>query len=550
MNNISDVVVEMENSGVASKRFSAKGITVPQHGFLFSNGRITRPGLSTKLIKPLVTPISGPVKSKIVYANPSSNHWSSTEYNSNNSWNVNFNDGNFNNNNKYNSNVVRPCVALDNKEIEGWIEAFIDCCSRKKSTIQCSIYRSKYERDLLNMIREIKTRTYKPSTSTCFVVSRPKYREIFAANFRDRVVQHWAILRIEPLLEDRFRAQGDVSFNCREGYGTLAAVNRLKENIEKISENYTKEAYIGKFDMKSFFMSIDKEVLLRYLIPFVKDKYKGDDLEDLLWILEVTIRHEPQKDCIKRGRLDLWDELPPEKSLFNAPKGIGMPIGNITSQLLANFYLSFFDEFMNNVCKIYGSKYVRFVDDFIVVCKTKDQVKRLWHYANDFLREKLHITLHPDKIYIQDVKKGVKFVGSVIKPGRIYLSNRSVGGFTSMLHSLDKVCCRVYLEMEKGFDCRFLLRDLEHYVCSTNSYMGFLIHTNSYHIRCRTVNNLSWFWGVCTADQKTKVIKIKPEFKLLNYYKYGKNRKKQARSRYIRSEHSQVLLHKHRTSSS
>ena len=85
------------------------------------------------------------------------------------------------------------------------------------------------------------------------------------------------------------------------------------------------------------------------LIPFVKDKYKGDDLEDLLWVLEVTIRHEPQTDCIKRGKLNLWDELPPEKSLFNSPKCIGMPIGNITSQLLANFYLSFFDEFMNNI---------------------------------------------------------------------------------------------------------------------------------------------------------------------------------------------------------
>ena len=547
--NLKTEVVEMETCNVASKDVCVSRTTVLAHNSLQSNGRITRPGFSHKLIKPLIKPIASPVKNKIVYAKPSSNHWSSTENNSNNSWNVNFNDGHFNNNNKYNSHVVRPCVALDSKEIEGWIEAFYDCCERKKSTIQCSIYRSRYKSDLLRMIREIKLRIYRPSTSTCFVVSRPKYREIFAANFRDRIVQHWAILRIEPLLEERFKAQNDVSYNCRKGYGTLAAVNRLKANIEKVSANYTKEAYIGKFDMKSFFMSIDKQVLLKLLIPFLRENYKEDDIEDLIWVLTVTILHEPQTDCIKRGRLDLWDELPPEKSLFNAPKGIGMPIGNITSQLLANFYLSFFDEFMNNVCKIYGSKYVRFVDDFIVVCKTKDQVKRLWHYANDFLREKLHITLHPDKIYIQDVKKGVKFVGSVIKPGRMYLSNRSVGGFTSMLHSLDKVCCRVYLEMEKGFDCRFLLRDLEHYVCSTNSYMGFLIHTNSYNIRCKTVNNLSWFWGVCTADQKTKVIKIKPEFKLLNYYKYGKNRKKQTRSRYIRSEYSQVLLHKHRTSS-
>lgn len=529
----------MEVSNVASKRPSDDEITISNHSSLFLNGRITN---NRSLIKPLLKPI-GLVKNKKVYADPSSSHWSSSENNSNNSWNVNFGDGNFNNNNKYNGNVVRPCVALGNEEVTGWLLAYEDCCRRKKSTIQCSIYRSGYEKDLLRLIREIKTRTYIPSTSTCFVVSRPKYREIFAANFRDRIVQHWIILRLEPFLEKRFISQGNVSFNCRKGYGTLAAVKQLEENIIEVSENYTSDAYIGKFDMQSFFMSIDKELLLHFLIPFIKENYKGDDIEDLIWLTEITVRHEPQQNCIKRGRLDLWNELPPHKSLFNSLPGIGMPIGNITSQLLANFYLSFLDLFMVNFSEQYGAKYIRFVDDFIVVCKDKKDINDLWYNAKLFLEERLHITLHPDKVYIQDVKKGVKFVGSLIKPNRTYLANRSVGGFYSMLNTLDKVCCRVYLEMERGLDCRYILRELEHYVCSVNSYMGFLVHTASYHIRCNTLNNLTWFWGVCEVDQKSKVVKIKSKYKLVNYFKHGKNRKKQTRSSYIRSKNKKVLLH-------
>ena len=150
-------IVEKRDSKVASESFRGQEITVSSHNFPILNGHTTRserPKLG--LIKPLIGSL---VKSKKVYANPSSNHWSSTESNSNNSWYVNFNDGNINNN-KYNSNVVRPCVALEIEEISGWYEAFLDCCQRKKSTIQCSIYRSNFETDIPKLIREVKSRTY------------------------------------------------------------------------------------------------------------------------------------------------------------------------------------------------------------------------------------------------------------------------------------------------------------------------------------------------------------------------------------------------------
>ena len=215
------------------------------------------------------------VKNKVVCALSTSNFWSSTENNSNNSWNVNFESGNVNNNNKNNSNVVRAVAALTEEEKLSWIEAYNDCCKHKKSSKQCSEYRIIHEEDLFKLAAEIKLRIYEPGYSDTFIVKYPKPREIFAAHFRDRIVQHWITLRIEPLLEKRFVETGNVSYNCRKGYGTLRAIKQLRADIERISENYTKEAWIGKFDLKSFFMSINVNILWKYYKPFIIKEYEN-----------------------------------------------------------------------------------------------------------------------------------------------------------------------------------------------------------------------------------------------------------------------------------
>ena len=207
-----------------------------------------------------VTSASAFVKTKTAHALTTSNLWSVTENNSNNSWNVNFNNGNTNNNNKNNSNVGRAVAALGEEELMGWIEAADDCCRRKKTGWHCTEYRIR-EEVLVDLALAVKNRTYEPQASECFVVKHPKLREIFAAHFLDRIVQHWIILRIEPLLEELFVDCGDVSFNCRKGYGTLRAVLFLEEGMERVSCNWTKDAWVGRFDLRSFFMSIDKDLL-------------------------------------------------------------------------------------------------------------------------------------------------------------------------------------------------------------------------------------------------------------------------------------------------
>lgn len=446
------------------------------------------------------------VKNKIIHAITASNFWSSSENSQNNSWNVNFGNGNFNNNNKNNSNVVRAVAALDYDYAVGWFDALDDCCKHKKMSSQCVMYRLSWHEDLLYLAREVYERTYHPTTSTCFIVTRPKLREVFAANFRDRIVQHWLCLRLEPLFEERFIEQGNVSYNCRKGFGTFACINQIVQDTKAVSNNYTQEAWYAQFDIQGFFMSIDCEVLLKYLLPFIKEKwgywdrtpYEGD-LELVLWLTEVIVRHRPQDDCIRKGNIKLWHYLPKKKSLFYTKPMRGEPIGNLTSQLFANFYMSVFDEWAVSEAKKRGATYRRFVDDFEFTCKTKADAIFFRTASREQLRYLLNIRMHPDKVYIQEVKKGIKIVGGVIKPGRTYLLNRTVSGFIEATKRLEASC--------KSCNKADIKQDIK----SINSYMGFLIHHQTYAIRRKAFSCLTYFWEVCYIKGRFQVVKIKKE---------------------------------------
>ena len=447
------------------------------------------------------------VKNKTAHALSSSYHWSVTENNSNNAWNVNFNNGNTNNNNKNNRNVGRAVSALGEEELVSWIEASDDCCRNKKTSKQCTEYRVRMEELLPMLALSVKERTYSPQTSECFVVKFPKLREIFAAHFLDRIVQHWITLRIEPLLEDLFVSTGDVSFNCRKGYGTLRAVRKFCDEAVRVTEGWTKDAWIGKFDLRSFFMSIDKQRLWKMLERFINERYEGKDKADLLWLSEITVKHKPQCNCIRKGDVSLWDYLPKHKSLFTMD---GMAIGNITSQLLANFYLNGFDAWAVEWCKTRGGWYERFVDDLPIILPNKKDVLLFRNEAEMFLQRELGLMLHADKVYVQHAKKGVKFIGSVIKPGRIYLSNRTVGRLYDLLQGMEHLCRKVY---RKSVNLKHSV-ELEHYVCACNSYMGFLKYNHSYALKRRLFGDLKYFWKVAYISDRFGKVVLRKRFRL------------------------------------
>lgn len=472
-------------------------------GFLISNGRGA--GTSTEVL----------AKEILAHA-ISANYWSSTENSENNAWNVNFNNGNTWNNNKYNGNAVRAVAALGIEVKLGWVEAYHDCCSNKKSSYECNEYRTHYELDLWLLIYEVYSRTYKPGPSTCFIVLFPKLREVFAAAFRDRIVHHWICLRLNPLFETRFNAQGNVSHNCRKGYGTKSAVCAFSRDVCVITQNYTRKAYIGRFDIKAFFMSISPQILWELLRPFILENYKGDDIDTLLYLTETVLMNRPQENCVKRSPEELFKALPPGKSLFNSDTGV--PIGNLPSQLFANFFMSFLDEAMAKLTEIIGPqdfRYERYVDDFTVVCVWKEVILSLRPAIEQLLLCKLGLTLHPDKFYLQEARKGAAFVGSDIKQGRVYLSNRTIHGLHCALDNLQAVCLDI---VENGAD-ETRIKLLEHGICSVNSYLGFTVHCNAYNIRRQAFARMDKrCWQICYVKRDTLAcVKIKKQYRLKNY---------------------------------
>ena len=410
-----------------------------------------------------------------------SNYWSSTENSTNNAWNVNFNSGNVNNNNKYNTNnVVRPVAALDGlyRDFPSFLLtvrlAYDDCIRGKMGSPQAIEYMQIAETDLPKLAWEMWTGAYEPSTSTCFLVEYPKLREVFAANFRDRIVHHWICMRLEPLFEERFVSQGDVSFNCRKGYGTQKAVESVKAGFERVTGHYTRPAWVFKGDLVGFFMSICKSRLWYLLERFIVRRYHGDHKDILINLTRVTVMHHPERNCILNTDPKKWLGLARNKSMFTCGEDRGEPIGNLTTQLFANFLLSFFDMFVSFVFRHKSYSYARFVDDFVLVCDDIGFMMQAVPRLEAFLRDCLLLELHKDKRYIQPVSHGVKFVGAVIKPGRTYLSNKTrarmlerIHGFNSLIEEKEELTV---------LDCQRIEQVL-------NSYLGFCKPHRTYRMR-------------------------------------------------------------------
>ena len=419
-----------------------------------------------------------------------SNYWSVTENNSNNAWNVNFGSGNVNNNNKYNGNSVRPVAAFDElfnvfyKSIEF---AYRDCLHDKMSSTQAVEYMQIAWADLPCLAWELWTGIYKPSTSTCFLVKYPKLREIFAANFRDRIVHHWICLRLEPLFEERFISQGNISFNCRKGYGTQACIDHCAKGMEYVSGNYTSPAWVFKGDLVGFFMSIDKNLLWYLLERFINrwrkryeregwkrishdilDRLGIDEMPEMYWDIllratKTTVMHHPEDDCVLNSPAELWKGLEPNKSLFGCDKSKGEPIGNLTTQLFANFLMSFFDEYVLYLFRRKKHSYERFVDDWDNKCDDLDFLLNAIPKMEDFLK-KMKLDMHQHKRYLQPVSHGISFVGSYIKPKRVYLSNRTLARFEERAVGFSRLI---------DGDAELAVMDCKRIEQVINSYLGF-----------------------------------------------------------------------------
>jgi RNA-directed DNA polymerase len=359
-----------------------------------------------------------------------------------------------------------------------------------------------YENNLIQLWNELNDGSYQPGKSIAFIVHKPVQREIFAADFRDRVVHHLIINKLNPLFEKEFIKD---SYACRVGKGTHHGISRANKFIRQCSKNYKDNCHVLKLDIEGFFMHINKEILFSRLQKFIEAQYKQNDKELVLEICHKIIFNSPTENCIIKGAAKNWEGLPKNKSLFHCPPNSGLPIGNLTSQIFANFYMSAFDHFMK---KELGIRYYgRYVDDFIIVHPNKEYLKSLIPVISNYLNDELKLKLHPKKIYLQHYTKGVKFLGTVIKPNRIYIANRTKGNFYNAIQKHNEV-----IEVRR----KPSREDQNALLSSMNTYLGIMKHYKTYNLRKRMLNkHLNGYWwnhvylsgGVAKFVLKTKPVK-------------------------------------------
>jgi hypothetical protein len=324
-------------------------------------------------------------------------------------------------------------------------------------------------------------------------------REIFAADFRDRVVHHWLINKLNPFFEKEFILD---SYACRTAKGTHFGISRVNDFICKCSKNYTSDCYILKLDIQGFFMHINKELLFGWLKEFIHEKYEAADKELVLELCSKIIFNDPTQNSIIKGSKQDWQGLPENKSLFHSHAGCGLPIGNLSSQVFANFYMNRFDHYIKKELGI--RFYGRYVDDFVIVNPDKQYLKSLIHELSKFLLNRLGLTLHPKKIYLQHYSKGVQFLGTVIKPDRIYIARRTKGNFYAAIQKQNVAVKNSKLSKEAK----------SNFLSSMNSYLGIMKHYQTYKLRKRMLfKNLHpgwWNYAYLTGGIAKFVFKQKP----------------------------------------
>jgi len=377
-------------------------------------------------------------------------------------------------------------------------KAYYSCRKNKRNTINALAFELNLEENLIALKTEIESGSYKPSSSIAFIIDKPVKREIFAASFRDRVVHHFLIQKMNAVFEPHFIYD---SYACRKAKGTHFGIKRIDSFIRKCSKNYTQDCYVLKLDIKGFFMHINKAILYDKIETLFTAKYNGADIQIYLNLCKTILFNEPVENAIIKGRLSNWDNLPKDKSLFSAKRGYGLPIGNLTSQVFANVYMSSFDHFIKHQLGI--KYYGRYVDDFILVHSNKTYLKGLIPVIASFLKKELHLKLHPKKIYLQHYSKGISYIGGFIKPNRIYVSKRTKGNFYNAIHYQNKL-------LEHTINPNNAEKQL--FLSSMNSYLGILGHYKSYKLRKLYVSerlSKKWLTHFSVNNSFTKFNKLK-----------------------------------------
>jgi len=331
-------------------------------------------------------------------------------------------------------------------------QAYYDCRRNKRNTSSQREFELRLERNLMKLQRDLNSGTYRIGRSIAFVVSYPKWREVWAAQFRDRVVHHVIYNRVAPDFYRRFISD---SYACIPGRGALMGVERIHQFMRQATENWQRPAHFLQADLSNFFVSIDKNILFSLLCRHITD-------DETRQLTAQVLFHDPTDRPIINSPAWKFRHVPRHKSLFHSG-GKGLPIGNLSSQFFANVYLDALDQFVKRDLGVRW--YGRYVDDVVLIGHDSADLNRAFEQMQAFVEQKLALRFHPNKTQRNTVDKGINFCGYVMKPHRRYVRRRSTNAMKQVAGSNER-------QSDPGS-----------WAARMNSYLGLCRHANTYRLR-------------------------------------------------------------------
>lgn len=265
--------------------------------------------------------------------------------------------------------------------VENLLEAWKEFLNSKRNKKDVQEFSMRLMDNILSLHHDLLNHTYLHGGYQAFKISDPKPRDIHKATVRGRLLHHAIYRKLYPFFDKTFIAD---SYSCRNGKGTHKAIGKFQEYFYKVSQNNTKTCWILKGDIKKFFANIDHEILLKILAEYIPD-------ENILKLLGNII-----------------------ESFSSIRDGVGLPLGNLTSQLFVNVYMNEFDQFAKH--KLKAKCYIRYADDFVILSDDKKYLEKQILKVDEFLKSELKLNLHPDKIFIKTFSSGVDFLGWINFP--------------------------------------------------------------------------------------------------------------------------------------
>lgn len=327
--------------------------------------------------------------------------------------------------------------------------------------------------ELLDEIRKsVYDGTYKIEKYYIFYVYEPKKRMIMSIKFRHRVVQ-WAIYRVvNPML---VKGYIEDSYGCIPGKGSLKAVQRLQYWLIQVSRQENSRWFYLKLDISKYFYRISHRVLKKILAKKIKDKR----LLKLLYSV-IDCEHTPfglPEGC-SPGDVSLEDRL------FD----VGMPIGNLLSQIFANVYLDVLDQFCKRVLRIHF--YIRYMDDVIILCDSKEKLRVWKDRISEFLETELELQLN-SKTCIRPINQGIEFVGYRVWPDKLVLRKSTTLHMKRVLKARREAYRIKEITLRQATD-------------TLNCYLGMLKHCDSDALRESILDNFVLAHADKNIEEKEK----------------------------------------------